>query len=122
MKAVQPVIASNGVRSLQMRSIISHSRQEGRRKERRKRRGKNSSDLPSCPWSHGLRPKIKKNLKNQLVWRCHQHLSGFLAKRPLAPSVASVTSVANDKVDNEMILGPVYRSPGICLTAEENLS
>ena len=27
------------------------------------------------------------------------------SQRPLAPSVASVTSVANDKDDNEMILG-----------------
>ena len=40
-----------------------------------------------------------------------------LSQRPLAPSVASVT---NDKGDNEMILGAVHRSPGICLTAEEN--
>ena len=40
--------------------------------------------------------------------------------RPLAPSVMLVTSVANDKDDNEMILGAVHRSPGICLTAEEN--
>ena len=32
----------------------------------------------------------------------------------------AVTSVANDKGDNEMILGPVHRSPGICHTAEEN--
>ena len=46
--------------------------------------------------------------------------SGFLAKRPLAPSVASVAWVANDKGDNEMILGTVHRSPGIYLTAEEN--
>ena len=38
-------------------------------------------------------------------------------QRPLAPSVTSVT---NDKGDNEMILGAVHRSPGICLTAEEN--
>ena len=53
--------------------------------------------------------------KFQLVLRCHQLLSGFLA-----PSVASVTAVANDKGDNEMIRGAVYRSPGICLTAEEN--
>ena len=44
------------------------------------------------------------------------------SQKPLAPSVASVTSVANDKGDNEMILGAVHRSPGICLTAEENLS
>ena len=42
------------------------------------------------------------------------------SQRPLAQSVASVTSVANDKGDNEMILGAVRRSPGICLTAEEN--
>ena len=41
-------------------------------------------------------------------------------RRPLAPSVVSVTSVANDKGYNEMILGAVHRSPGICLTAEEN--
>ena len=43
-----------------------------------------------------------------------------LSQRPLAPSVASVTSVANDKGDNELILGTVHRSPGICFTAEEN--
>ena len=44
----------------------------------------------------------------------------FPSQRPLAPSVASVTSVANDKGDNEIILGAVHRSPGICLTTEEN--
>ena len=42
------------------------------------------------------------------------------SQRPLAPSVASVTSVANDKGDNEITPGAVYRSPGIYLTAEEN--
>ena len=42
------------------------------------------------------------------------------SQMPLAPSVSSVKSVANDKGDNEMILGAVHRSPGICLTAEEN--
>ena len=45
--------------------------------------------------------------------------------RSLALSVASVTSVANDKGDNEMILGAVHRSPGICLQPRktpENLS
>ena len=46
----------------------------------------------------------------------------FLSQRPLAASVASVTSVANDKSDDEMIVGAVHRSPGICITAEENLS
>ena len=40
------------------------------------------------------------------------------SQRSLSPSVASVTSVANDKGDNEMILRAVHRSPGICLTAE----
>ena len=39
------------------------------------------------------------------------------SQRPLGPSVASV---ANDKVDYEMIPGPVNRSPGIFLTAKEN--
>ena len=42
------------------------------------------------------------------------------SQRSLAPSVASVTSVAKDKGDDEMILGAVHRSPGICLTAKEN--
>ena len=42
------------------------------------------------------------------------------SQRSLAPSVASVTSVANDKGD-EMIPGAVHRSPDICLIAEENL-
>ena len=41
------------------------------------------------------------------------------SQRPLASSVASVTSVANDKGDNEMILRAVHRFPG-SLTAEEN--
>ena len=38
----------------------------------------------------------------------------------LAPSVTSLTSVANDKGDNEMISGAVHRSPGNYITAEEN--
>ena len=42
------------------------------------------------------------------------------SQRPLSSSVASVTSVANDKGDNEMILGAVQRYTDICLTAEEN--
>ena len=41
------------------------------------------------------------------------------SQRPLAPNVASVTSVASGKGDNEMILAAVHRSPAICLTAEE---
>ena len=43
------------------------------------------------------------------------------SQRPFAASVVSVTSLANDKGDNEMILWAVHRSPGICLIAEENL-
>ena len=42
------------------------------------------------------------------------------SQRPLTPSVASVTSVTNDKADNKMIPGAVHRSPGICFRAEEN--
>ena len=42
------------------------------------------------------------------------------SQKSLAPSVASVTSVANNKADNEIILGAVHRSPGICLTDEKN--
>ena len=41
------------------------------------------------------------------------------SQRPLVPSVASVTSVANGKGDNEMTPAAVNRSPGFCLTAEE---
>ena len=40
------------------------------------------------------------------------------SQRSLVSSVASVTS--NDKGDNEMIPGAVHRSPGLCLTTEEN--
>ena len=42
------------------------------------------------------------------------------SQRPLAPSVTSVTPVANDKGDNEMIPETMHRSPNICLTTEEN--
>ena len=42
------------------------------------------------------------------------------SQRPLSLSVKSISSVANDKGDNEMVPGAVHRSPGICLTAEEN--
>ena len=67
--------------------------------------------IPCCSWSHG--GCGQKRFK--LVWWCQQLLSGSFA-----PSGASVTSAANDKDDNEMILGAVHRSPGIFLTAEEN--
>ena len=41
------------------------------------------------------------------------------SQRSIAPSVASVTSVA-DKSDYKIILGAVHRSPGIYHKAEEN--
>ena len=42
------------------------------------------------------------------------------SQSPLAPKGTSVTSVANDNSDNEMILRAEHRSPSICLTTEEN--
>ena len=42
------------------------------------------------------------------------------SQRPLTASVTSVTSVANDKGDNEIIPGAVLRYSGNCLEAEEN--
>ena len=41
------------------------------------------------------------------------------SQRPLAPSVASVRLLVMIG-DNEMIPGAMHKSPGICLTAEEN--
>ena len=71
-----------------------------------------------CSWSHGLRPKKKKKLSVSVAVPLAP--IRVPSQRPLAPSVASVTSVANDKGVNQMILGAVHRSPGINLTAEEN--
>ena len=68
-----------------------------------------------CPWSHGLRPK--KLLVSVAVPPAPVRVP---SQRPLAPSFVSVTSVTNDKGDNEIILGAVHRSPGIVLTAEKN--
>ena len=66
-------------------------------------------------WSHRLQPK-KLHTSVAVPAATVQ----IPSQRPLALSVTSVTSVANDKGDNEMILGAVHRYPGICLTAEEN--
>ena len=41
-------------------------------------------------------------------------------QRPFAPSVMSVSSVANDKGDNKISPGAVHRCPDIYLTTEEN--
>ena len=64
-----------------------------------------------CPWSHWLRPK--KLLVSVAMPPAPVRVP---SQRPLAPMVASVTTVAND---NERILGTVRGSPGICRTAEE---
>ena len=64
-----------------------------------------------CPWTHGLRPK--KLPVSVVVPPAPVRLP---SQRLLAPSVASVTSVANDKRDNEMILGVVQRSPALPFT------
>ena len=66
-----------------------------------------------CPWSHGLQSK-------KLLVSVPPAPVRVPSQRSLAPSVKSVTSVTNDKGDNEVILGAVYRSPGIYLTAKEN--
>ena len=43
------------------------------------------------------------------------------SQSPLVPSVKSVTLVANDMGDNEMIPEAVHRSPGICLTDRKSV-
>ena len=53
-----------------------------------------------CTWSHELRPN-----KLSVSVAVPPAPVRVPSQRPLAPSVASVTSVANDKGDNEMILG-----------------
>ena len=53
------------------------------------------SEKTCCPWSHGLRPK-----KLSLSVAVTPAPVRVPSQRPLAPSVASVTSVANDKGDN----------------------
>ena len=80
-----------------------------RKGERRKEQG---SVNPCCPW--GLRPK-----KFQTSVTVPSAPVRVPSQMPLAPNVASIMSVANDKDDNEIILGVVHRS-GIFLTAEEN--
>ena len=69
------------------------------------------SYITCCLKSHGLWPK--KLSVNVAV-------PPAPSQRTLAPSVMSLMLVAKDKGNNEMILGAVHRSPGICLTAEEN--
>ena len=68
-------------------------------------------------WTFLYEPETKR-LKEGLA---HGELSSTMdfRKRHL-PRVSRQS--ANDKGDTEMISGSMYRSPGICLTAEENFS
>ena len=68
-------------------------------------------------WSHKLQPKIFTP-----VWQCQQLLSWLLANGHL-PRVSNQSHLlCNDNGDNEMILGALHRSSGICLIDEENPS
>ena len=71
---------------------------------------KNLFFLTCFPWSYRLRPKIL--YASMTVPPAPVRVPG---QRPLAPRITSVTSVAKDKGDNEMIPGAVHRSPGIYL-------
>ena len=64
-----------------------------------------------CLWSHGLRPT---NLQSSVGAPPTPFRD--LDQRPLA---SSVTSVAYDKSDNEIVPRTVHRYPGIFLTVEE---
>ena len=57
----------------------------------------------------------------KLVWRCHQLLSGLLAKGHLLRVSYQSPLLATDEGDIELILWAVHRSPGIYLVTEENL-
>ena len=52
--------------------------------------------------------------------RCHQLLSGFLAKGHVPRGSRQSYLLANDKGDNEVMPGAVHRFLGIYLTAEDN--
>ena len=66
-----------------------------------------------CPWSLGLRPK-----KLSISVAVTPAPVRVPRQSPLAPSVVSVTSIANDNDDNEMIPGAVHRFSGTCLMVE----
>ena len=85
-----------------------------------------ASDLVTAwhndPWTDVHDPWLGAEKNFKLVWRCHQLLSGFLAKGHLPRVSRQSRWSINNKNHNEMMLGAVHTSPGICLTAEENLS
>ena len=64
---------------------------------------------------------VKKKY-SKLVWRCHHFVFEFLVNGQLPRMSRRSLVSANVKGDNEMIPVVLHRSPGIYLTAEENLS
>ena len=92
---MRPVIVSNGGPYLQMRSVGSHSTSGGEEKVEKDKTG-SLWLLLLLPAAHGAMGCGQKSFK--LVWRCHQLLSGFLAKdhlprvsRPLPRSLNEVS-------------------------------
>ena len=74
--------------------------------------------ITSCyPAVHGGMGCSQKSFK--VVWRCHQLPSGFLVNDTLR---RVLRLSANDKGDNEITSGAMYRYPSIYITPEENLS
>ena len=63
---------------------------------------------------------LPMDTKKKVMLRCHQLLSGILAKGHLPRVLCQSRLSANDKGDNEITPGAVQRS-GVYFTAEENL-
>ena len=71
-----------------------------------------------------IRPVVHRSMgcsqKNfKLVWQCHQFLSGFLAKGHLPRVSRQLRLSVMIRVIMKWFQA-VHRSPGICLTAEQN--
>ena len=109
VKAVRLFIASDGVPYLRMVSIGLHST-SGRKKVKKERM---LTDIKSRPVVHGAMGRGQKSFKLDVAVPLAP--LRVPSQRTLAPSVTSVTSVANNNIP-----GTVHRSPGICLTIEEN--
>ena len=69
---------------------------------------------------HGVMSCGEKPLK--IMWRCHQLLTGVLAKGRLSRVSRQSCFSANTKGDNKMVPEAVYRSNDIYFTVEEYLN
>ena len=66
------------------------------------------------PATHGA---VGCSLKSfTLLWRCKKYLFGFLD----CDHLPRLCRKSANKGDNEMILGSIHRSPGICLIVKGN--